>query len=445
MSQSTRLELKAHRYEKNRVLDTAFVFIWLMLGVWSWSWLGPAWVAAMRPDADLVLDFYQDWASAQNYVRGFPVYTPHSVSIPRYLGLPSNPEPRIEYNMHPPTSVLLFIPVARFSYPDAMCAGNAISLLAFFVSLAIVAAVLHLPWSLCCLGLAMLVFCHPVYGNLFQGQMTLILVLLVTAMWALDRSGRSGAAGVLLGTAAAIKLFPAYLVVYYISQGRVRPLIAALISFLTLTLITVLVLGLEAYHDYIKVVLPWNAELRISNYNLSIAGVWHWIFHPATDKNSVSLLSSLALARWGTLISSFMITMIVARAANRARGSTQSELAFAMTAIAMLLVSPVTWDFSLPILLAPFTLIARSLVKARSLWLFAALLLVIVVDCAPEPILKELMLGGRFLNACSWTSMRSAPSPKFYMLVVSFLLGLAAYRFETLNSKFRPLYKNITM
>src|SRR5271156_4339864 len=77
--------------------------LWLILCVWNWSILGPTWAAAMRPKPDHVIDFYQEWASAHNYWSGLPIYTPHSTTIPRYLGLVANPIPAIEYNIHPPT------------------------------------------------------------------------------------------------------------------------------------------------------------------------------------------------------------------------------------------------------------------------------------------------------------------------------------------------------
>ena len=161
-----------------------------------------------------------------------------------------------------------------------------------------------------------------------------------------------------MGAAATIKLFPAYLVVYYAAQGRIRPLIAALVSFMSLTVITILVLGLDTYDDYIRVVLPWNAEFRILFPNISVAGLWHKLFHPVASEKVIPLWSSLAFARWGTLASNLIITAIVVIVANRARNSAGSAtLALATTMTAMLLVSPVTWDISLPILLATFAIL----------------------------------------------------------------------------------------
>ncbi len=427
MSQTLEIGAKPRRIETRSLLDSVFTLSWLLFSLWNWAWLGPIWVAAMRPAPDHFVDFYQDWASARNYWSGYPIYTSHSTSVPLYLGLPSNPSPNIEYNIHPPTSVLLALPLGRFTYSDAALAGNVISLAAFLASLVILAKMLSLPRSLCFLGMALFPFCHPVYANLYQGQVTLILVLLVTGMWALERSGYPGLAATLLAMAATIKLFPAYLVIYYAAQGKIRFLMSFMVSVLALGLITVIVLGPGTYDDYVRIVLPWNAEFRTIAYNISFAGLWHKLFHPVPGERIIPLWPSLALARWATLISNLVVTVLAAKLAWSARTTTQRDMAFALAATAMLLVSPVTWDQSIPILLVPFALMARSPLFARSLWLPAALIIILVIDSTPHLILTKIALAGRQIHEYPWTFMLGAPSLKFYMLLAT--MGLAALTF----------------
>jgi alpha-1,2-mannosyltransferase len=116
------------------------------------------------------------------------------------------------------------------------------------------------------------------------GQLNLVLVLLVTTIWALERSGRSSTAGLLLGAAAAIKLFPAYLALYYLAPGLVWPLLATALSFLDLTVVTALVLGLDTYRDYLLVVLPGQAKFQGFSYNQSIARLWRWAAVPSPSR-----------------------------------------------------------------------------------------------------------------------------------------------------------------
>jgi hypothetical protein len=407
-------------------LEVMVLALCLILGLGGCLWLGPLCVKAMRPAPDQIIDYYQDWGSARNHLAGLPVYTEHAISIPRHLGIPNHSGESADYNAHPPTSVLMALPLARLGYPDAVMAWNTISLAAFLGSLLIVAMVLRVPGALLLPALASLAFCHPLYGNLYHGQLTLILVLLVTTIWALERSGRSSTAGLLLGVAAAIKLFPAYLVVYYVARGRIRPVMAAALSFLVLTLVTAFVLGMDTYRDYITIILPHQSQFRSYGYNLSIAGLWYKLFDPVGERGWMTpLWPSPALAHWGTVLSDLAITVIVATFVYQARTSAQRDIAFASVVIAMLLVSPVTWDYSLPLLLVPIAVIAKS--TGRSHWMPFALMLILLVVWMPQLVWTKLALGGRSLPVAPWHFMLGAPSIKFYALLGIFALGLAAF------------------
>ena len=423
--------------------EVVLAALWLILGVRGCLWLGPLCVEAMRPAQGRVNDFYQDWGSARNHVVSLPVYTHHATSIPRHLGLPFDPVTSVEYNAHPPTSVLLALPLARFDYPDAVLIWNSFSLAAFLASLMIVATVLPVPRTLFLPALALLTFCHPLYGSLYQGQLTLILVLLVTVIWALERSGWSSAAGLVLGAAAAIKLFPAYLVVYYAARGRLRPLFATAASFLALTIATACVLGLDAYSDYVQVVLPAQVKFRSLGYNYAIAGFWHKLFDPAGEHGwTTPLWSNPAVVRWGTVLSDLAITVIVAVFAHRARGPTQRDLAFALAVTAMLLVSPVTWDTSLPLLFVPIAVLARNAGTSR--WMPATLVPILGILWMPQIVLTKLALAGRSLRVAPWTFMLGAPSLKFYALLAMFAVGLAALQAEATNAQRDTANRGIT-
>jgi Glycosyltransferase family 87 len=277
--------------------------------------------------------------------------------------------------------------------------------------------------------LALLPFCLPVLGNLQMGQITMVVCFLITAMWALERSGRSSTASLMLGAAAAIKLFPIYLAVYYVVQGRVRPLVAALISFLTLTFITALVLGPDSYHDYVGIVLPWNSEFRIIGFNLSIAGFWHKLFHPCNEgEKIIPLWHSLVVARWGTLFSNLAISVIVAISTRQARTRSQQDLAFATIVTAMLLVSPVTWDTSLLLLLVPIAIIACNTRNHQSGWAPIALMLILPTVWLPQPLLTILATAGRTIEVAPPSFLLGVASLKFYALLGTLALALLALR-----------------
>jgi hypothetical protein len=399
----------------------------LILGVAGCLSLGPLCVDAMRPEPGRVNDFFQDWGSARNFFLGLPVYSHHAISVPQHLGVPFDAVTTVDYNAHPPTSVLLALPLAQLTYPDAVLAWNTISLVALLASLGIVAVVLPVSRSLFLPVLALLTFCHPLYGNLYQGQLTLILVLLVTLIWALDRSGHSNAAGIALGAAAAIKLFPAYLMVYFAARARLRPLLATVFSVVVLTLITVAVLGPETYRDYMQVVLPAQTRFRSLGYNYALAGLWHKLFDPVGEGGCMTpLWSCPAVALYGTLLSDLALTVIIAAFTYRARTRAQCDLAYASIVTAMLLVSPVSWDTSLPLLLVPIAVAARHADCTR--WMPAVLVLIVALIWMPQQSMTRMALSGRSVRVVSWAFMLGAPSLKSYALLGLLALELTAFR-----------------
>lgn len=401
------------------------VAVCLIAGAVAWVRLGGEYAERMRPKPDASPDFYQDWASARNYLNGIAVYSPHETTMPMYLGRPqADWERDIAYNAHPPTSVLLAIPFTRFSLPDAVLAWNLVMLAAITGALAIAARQLPELRALFLPVAVLLPFCLPIYGNFQQGQLTFLLVLLITAAWALDRSGRSGLAGVLVGAAAAVKLFPAYLVVVFATRGRWRGVVAAAATFGVLTIVTAAVLGIGAYLDYWRIVLPSMEKFRSFAFNLSFFGFWHKLFDPASERGWVRpLWFSPSVARYGTILSDLAITAVVAFAVRRARTREDRDAAFAMAITAMLLVSPVTWDYSLPLLLVPLAIAARAAMASK--WLPALLIPVMITFGLPQMKIMEMVLAGRPPTVASPAFMLGVPSLNFYAIVV--LFGILAF------------------
>jgi hypothetical protein len=405
------------------------VLLWLLTAFWTCRDACPSWIAAIWPPPDRITDFYQDWGSARNHIVGLPIYTHHAISVPRHLGIPADDRSEIKYNAHPPPAVLLVLPLAQVNYSHAISIWNVISLVAFATSLAIVAIELDLPRTVLLPILALIPLCHPIYGNVYLGQLTLFLVLLVTMVWVFERTGRSNIAGLLIGVAAAIKLFPAFLVLYYLARGRWQSLSAAALSFVGLTVIAVFVLGLDCYCDYISVVIPGQAKFWSCGYNLSIAGLWHKLFNPVIEQGLINpLWFNPTLARSGTLISDLVITLVVARCAFQAQTQRQCELAFAQAITAMLLVAPVSWDFSLPLLLVPIALLMYDARPPVPRWMHLVLILILAIFWIPQNLITNLALAGRPASHLSWAFMLGVPSLKFYGLLGIFTLILLAFR-----------------
>jgi Glycosyltransferase family 87 len=332
----------------------------------SWPWFAlalvvgfyqlPAFVGAMWPPRDIISDFYQDWASARNFFCGLPIYSDNREMVGRYVGQVDpvclcNP-----VNAHPPTSVLLFAPLARLDYRPALLIWNLSSLALLGLSLRLVFQGLGVPFShrTALATFCLLMFCRPLLQQLFHGQLNLVLLALLTGAWAADRSGRAGWAGALVGTATAIKLFPGVLFLFLVLRRQWNSLIAGAITVAVLSGLTVAILGLETYRAYIQDVLPNLKTFSSSWFNASLVGFWSRLFDPDTPVQHVEpLWRSAMAAQAGILVSWIAVLAVLARNARRAQTRTGLDHAFGSAITGMLLLSPITWDYAFLLLLVP--------------------------------------------------------------------------------------------
>jgi hypothetical protein len=391
---------------------------------------GPSFVASLKPPRDVGSDFFQDWASARNYLAGLPLYASHRQTIERHLGYSlassgaDGVQVDIDINAHPPTSVLLALPLAGLDYPEATLVWNLLSLGALGVSLWLIARQLRIAvslWSLAPL-VTLLLICNPFRQQVLQGQFNLILLLLLTATWVADRSERAALAGIWLGMATVVKLFPGFLLLYFAVRRQWKVLLSAALTMIALTALTAAVFGLQTYRSYVAEILPQVEQFRSSWVNASLPGFWIKLFDPATATERVEpLWRSSRLAQIGAALSGVVVSILVAQRALRARTRRDKDLAFGLAVVGMLLVSPVTWDHYFLLLILPGLLLWLELPPSNLLR--AALMVVIAVLCTHPALFWNTWIPGGFGKgmATPWQALLVL-SLQCYALVALFVL-----------------------
>jgi hypothetical protein len=269
-----------------------------------------------------------------------------------------------------------------------------------------------------------------------HGNLNLLLLALLTGTWAADRAGRPGWAGTALGVAAALKLFPAFLAVYFLARREWKVLKVAAATFAALTLLTAAILGTEAYRTYLGEVLPRTAErYRTAWFNLSLAGLWAKLFDPqAGDRGMhvIPLLASRFLAHVAFAASAILVAAVVARRAARARSRSAADLAFGLALLGMLLVSPITWEHYL-LLPLPLAVLWQRLPPSEGVrWTYAAA--VALLWLPPVGVMEHAMtlLGEEPKAGVGWSAgpvqALTALSVHTWALLMLFALGAAVSR-----------------
>jgi hypothetical protein len=424
--------------------------LWVVLAVLVCWHESAAFLADLRPPRDHPRDFFQEWASARNYLTGLPIYLPQLESYRRHLGYDQPPPDLLPYNAHPPTLVLLALPFARLDYPDAVLVWNLLSLLALVVSVAWVVRGLRIPWSWWAVFpvVTLLMLCDPFRQQMIQGQLNLVLALLITAAWRDGRRGRDGRAGVWLGVATAVKLFPGFLLAHAAWRGRFRTAAAGTATVLLLTALTVGVLGTEAYRDYARVVLPGLQRYRNDATNLSVIGFWGKLCDPnnpwASEQDLLNeggreqartlsswdrilpLYRSPTLARAGGLVSAAVVVLTLAWAVRPYRRLLDPDVAFALAVTAMLLVSPIVWNHYALLLLVPFGVLWVRLPRGPARLVFWAALFALWVNF--RRVFNLVVPGGEAVGIIRPAQTLTVMSFQTYALLALFVLLLCEAR-----------------
>ena len=369
----------------------------------------------VRPDERNLFDFVQEWTSARNLLAGLPVYTNQQESLPGHRdGIGFHPKIiLLNYNAHPPVSVLLGVPLALFSYRTAHLAWNLISLGLLGISLSLIIQSLRIeisPLGILVLS-ALLSLLNPLQQQLIHGQLNLVLLLLLTLSWRADRTVRPVLAGAALGIAVTIKVFPAFLLLYFLFRRDWIALLSAVTTAALLTLLSLPLLGLRTYQDYVTQVLPQVSVFRSHLINASLPAYWIKLFEGATLLNTEQRLQAVfhapILAKVATAVSIGMILGQLYLVTSRAKNRDERDYAFGLAITAMLLLSPICWEHYFLLLSIPFVLGWRDL--PENFW----------VRC--------LFLGFLVLNMLNYPDLRETPKTELHPGLIATRLSIFNY------------------
>lgn len=378
------------------------------------------WLACGHRHLDFpAIDFYQDWAAGRDFMRGDSIYTPlaqnQSVHAP-HLGLPEVTEPILALNGHPPTMTLLVLGLARLEYASAFRIWSWLGLAFLAGSVYMVLRGLQPGLSRAAtLGATALLSValtssFPVERQFELGNVHMLLLLLVTGAWAAERSGRPGWAGVLIGVATAAKLYPGFLVLYFVVARRWRAVAGAALGFGVLTAATAAVLGPGVYVEFVEKAMPEVATYRSDAMNASVAALWHKLFNAGPRDQFVELAHAPIVA-WG-LIALCCLSLVWAclRMTRGEKAPPRADLAFGLAVITMLLVSPVTWPHGQCLLLVPVAVMWKYLrIGSPAHWVVVLATAVLWLDVRANVQWRLHPAGEapvyRVWEALTWTSL----------------------------------------
>lgn len=336
------------------------IWIWgavLLHGCWFFHKDVVSW---FQPPPDRLADFIQEWLSARNHFAGVSVYENQVQALARHMpDVKVDPASFLPYNSHPPAAILIALPFGQTDYRTAHTAWNVFSFAVFVLSIVAVLYELARPlkWWYALPVLALFLWFEPVRANLIYGQLTFLLGGLLVAGWVADRRGYPVLAGLAVGLAAGLKLFPGLLLLYFLCARKWKAAAAMVVGAVGLNAIAAAVLGINSFEVYVRDVLPAVKFFQSSMLNISLHGFWNrFAYSPdlASPFGERPLIATIGLA-----LSLFVVAIGVSWAGWRSGKENNLDRGWAVGIAAMTLASPIAWGHYFVLFVIPFGVLAH--------------------------------------------------------------------------------------
>jgi len=184
----------------------------------------------------------------------------------------------------------------------------------------------------------------PIQTNFeHQNMNPLLLALIAAATWLLVR-GLDGRAGLLLGVAIALKVFPALLLIVLLSRERWRAAGAAVTTALVLTLVPLMLYGADGFADLLRDF--WrlaNSGFPARGNNQSLLAALDRLFGSG-DGEFIHQAAGPTLIVFVFLAALLLIGLSAAGIKTRAPAIATTTLQMWSALVAAVLLSPIAWD-----------------------------------------------------------------------------------------------------
>jgi hypothetical protein len=302
-------------------------------------------------------DFDQEWLMARAVLDAQNPYQPEYLLAQHYEQV-LEPDVQQHAAPHPPLVAVLVAPLGLFPFATATWTWLAIELI--LVPVAVVALLksaigTKVPRRLLLFGVLVFLAWPAMTLELLQGQLSVLLLALISWAWLMYQRRHLKLAGVLLGLAISIKLFPLLLAGYFVARRSWSVLWWAAGTILASTALSWAILGTDAVRSFVTLGLTGAAGWRAAEGNYSIFGA---AAHVVEGNPYIpSLISAPALSI--PLAALAVVALLVL--AWKSWRSSPADIGFALACVLMVVSSPVAWQYYLVLLAYPLVVIAIRL------------------------------------------------------------------------------------
>lgn len=326
----------------------------------------------------LFTDYGKFYKSIQFYQTNKNLYT--------VTTLPSHKQ--LAPTLNPPFFILATLPLRYLSYATSFWLWSILSIIGGIISIWLLQKnIVALREKNILLLLSIFLFGYfPVFINIGFGQISLILLPILTGAWLATRKQQQILAGILLGILVSLKIIFGLFLLYFLIRREWRALFLFIVTIIFCALVPILFFGYHSYLDYFNTLhhISWYA----ASWNASIHGVLLRLF--GGNESNIALLSLPHLtAILSTIISVALILglSVFLKSTKDINQQSECDLDFSVVIVTMLLVSPLSWLYYFVWLFIPFGVLLQTFQRQNSFRLHLWLALSIALSSVPHLLL----------------------------------------------------------
>jgi hypothetical protein len=235
------IESRRYRIQRAR-LNRFQQSIFGITPLWTLFVIGVYFIGVYKPNIYILSIYKVYYQSAQALINGTALY--NGVTGWIYL--------------YPPLLAQILMPIVSvLDYRVAAIVWFAVSALLLFGVVALLSRYIPPSWKKS-LWVATVLFI-PIMHALFIGQVTIILLALLVGVWIAIRKDYLFIAGMLLTLTAWIKIFPAFVILYFIWKRNRSVIADAILAGSTLALIQIIISGPEVFLSFFEILFDLAA------------------------------------------------------------------------------------------------------------------------------------------------------------------------------------------
>ncbi len=359
---------------------------------------------------------------AKAILEGVNPYLPLPEMVDRWIGV--NKTALLHPTPHPPIIGILSLPMGLVDYRTAALIWLGVELLcltgAIFLLMQWWGARITITRFLFVLAAAL--GWMPVVEELWLGQFSAMLLLLLLAAWRALAKQQEGKAGAFLGLMLALKFSGWPLLLFLLIRRRWNAVLIAGIVFLLANLIPLFYLGVHGIREYYTKVAPLISEIyRHHEGNLSAWTIGERLFHGfGVNMHFQPLVALPILTKVVTVLVPVCALLLGLRLALKAKSL---DTAVGIMTIVGIWINPISWTHYLVLTAVPLAIVAKRLSqegwpRGNCYSVMGILLSFTIV------ISSYLALIGSFTDQMAPDGILSAPAVTGFLLLIP-VAGLA--------------------